>query len=141
MIVAAGAGLLMFLTVLILARQDIAKALPFMETSYNTFGLTIRHYGEGLSFVKVRSELRYDSGIMKLVVTGEIRNDTRYMQKFPIFWPRRWAPTARPSKAGRLTRQRLQWRPVARSLSNPRLTRREAPPSPNINLSLIEKQA
>jgi predicted Zn finger-like uncharacterized protein len=75
--------LLLLFLILILCRQGIAKIAPFMETFYNAIGLTIRHYGEGLSFVKVHSELRYDSGIMKLVVAGAIRNDTRYVQEIP----------------------------------------------------------
>lgn len=66
-----------------LDKQDIALAWPPMEHVYNTVGLTIHHYGEGVVFANVRSELRYDSGIMKLVVEGKLDNGTPYVQEIP----------------------------------------------------------
>jgi len=55
-----------------------------MEKLYNATGLVIYHFdGEGLSLEKVRSELRYDSGLMKLVVEGKIHNSTEYTQEIP----------------------------------------------------------
>ena len=77
------AAAVVFLLWFFLDCQEIAKSAPFTETFYNFVGLTIHHYGEGLSFVKVRSELHYDAGVMKLAVEGQIRNETRYVQEIP----------------------------------------------------------
>jgi hypothetical protein len=77
------AGLL-FLLFFIFARVGISDILPFMEGFYNSVGLRIYHYGGiGLVFQNTRSELRYDSGVTKLNVTGKIHNSTKKTQEMP----------------------------------------------------------
>lgn len=77
-----GVIILIILLILILCRQGIAGMWPRIDL-YNAIGLHIAHSGEGLSLDNVRSELRYDSGIMKLVVEGKIHNGTPYIQEIP----------------------------------------------------------
>lgn len=66
---------------LILARQQIAKNMPFMEPFYNAIGLHIIYLGEGLDITNVRSELTYDSGIMRLTIDGKIVNNIPKIHK------------------------------------------------------------
>ncbi|MBV8547902.1 MAG: zinc-ribbon domain-containing protein [Alphaproteobacteria bacterium] len=68
---------------LILARQTIAKNVPFMEPIYNAIGLHIVYLGEGLDITDVRSELTYDSGIMRLMIDGKIVNNIPRIHKIP----------------------------------------------------------
>ncbi len=68
---------------LILDRQAIAFRLPIMERIYNAVGLTISHVEGGLSLQQVRSEQKYDSGAMRLVIDGEIHNDDQSPKKVP----------------------------------------------------------
>ena len=64
-------------------REDIARGWPVMTALYDTIGLHIYYAGEGLSFAEVHSELAYDSGIMKLAVTGKIKNKTGKVLTIP----------------------------------------------------------
>jgi len=74
---------LILLLIFMFDRRDIADRWPFMEGFYDKIGLHIYYYGEGLTFVKVRSELVYDGGIMKLVIDGKVRNTTEKVQEIP----------------------------------------------------------
>jgi predicted Zn finger-like uncharacterized protein len=81
----AGVGLAIFIAGawLVLDRQSISHDRPHIEAVYNFLGLHIYHYGEGLSFTHIRSEIRYDSGLDKLVVEGKIHNGTKNTQQIP----------------------------------------------------------
>ncbi|MDX2027862.1 MAG: hypothetical protein SFW62_04445 [Alphaproteobacteria bacterium] len=79
---ASAVGVLLLL-ILIFGRQYIATIWPSAERYYHAVGLHIYHYGEGLSFEDVRSELRYEGGIMRLAVEGAIRNGTKNVQEMP----------------------------------------------------------
>jgi predicted Zn finger-like uncharacterized protein len=68
---------------LILVRGSIVKIWPAMETVYDHVGLHVFYVGEGLNLTNVRSELRYEDGIMKLYVEGNIVNTTEKIQKIP----------------------------------------------------------
>jgi hypothetical protein len=82
--IAGGIFVALFVVALIVERQEIAQNRPQLEGIYDALGLTIYHLGgEGLSFEKVRSELRFDGGIMKLVVEGKIHNGTKFAQEIP----------------------------------------------------------
>lgn len=80
-----GAGIVIFvlILVLILNRQDIAGRWPKMESLYVGLGLHIRHTGEGISIDDVRSELQYESGVVRLFVEGKIHNTTERNQLVP----------------------------------------------------------
>ncbi len=79
----AGAMFALALVWLILDRQHIAKRWSSMEPLYNAVGLYIYYPGDGLEFDQVRSELRYDGGITKLILDGKIENKTKKNQKVP----------------------------------------------------------
>jgi hypothetical protein len=74
---------LLFVAWFLLDRRSIAKDWPILEGLYDSIGLHIYHTGEGLSFIKVRSELRYDSGLTMLYVEGKIHNGTPNVQEIP----------------------------------------------------------
>jgi predicted Zn finger-like uncharacterized protein len=83
-LIGAAIAIGLFLLWLIFDRQQIAQNRPLIEKLYDSLGLVIYHYGgEGLSFEQVRSELRFDGGIMKLTVEGKIRNTTSFVQEIP----------------------------------------------------------
>ena len=67
----------------LLDRKEIAHRHPSLEKLYDRIGFHIYHAGEGLSLDQVRSEEQFDSGIMELMVTGQIRNDTAKTQVIP----------------------------------------------------------
>ena len=73
------------LAVLVLAldRREIAHRWPITETLYDRIGLHIYHSGEGLSLRDVHSEIKDENGIAKLVVEGQVSNDTKVMQPIP----------------------------------------------------------
>lgn len=81
--IAAGAITLVLLLILIFDRQNFAKQWPFLEGFYDAVGLHIYHAGEGLRIKDVRSELRYEDGVMRLVVEGKVANDTKKNQVVP----------------------------------------------------------
>jgi predicted Zn finger-like uncharacterized protein len=68
---------------LILDHQHIAKRWTFMEPIYNAIGLYVFYPGDGLELDNIRSELKFDSGINKLFVSGTIKNTTKKNQKVP----------------------------------------------------------
>ncbi len=68
---------------LVLARRDIAQDHPWSERFYDRVGLHIYHVGEGLSLRQVRSETRFDGGILQLAVEGQVHNDTNKQQPIP----------------------------------------------------------
>jgi predicted Zn finger-like uncharacterized protein len=72
-----------FLIVGVLERRLITQKWPSTDTIYDAIGLHIYHYGEGLSFVGVRSELRYDDGKMVLAVEGKVHNSSPNPQDIP----------------------------------------------------------
>jgi predicted Zn finger-like uncharacterized protein len=79
----AAAAALILLGWFVFDRREIAGRWPKLETFYEKAGLHIYHYGEGLSLENVRSELRYDGGIMMLTVDGTIYNRTKNVQEIP----------------------------------------------------------
>ena len=79
----SAAALILFLLWIVLGRRGIAASWPFMDKFYDAVGLHIYHYGEGLTFEQVRSELRYDGGITELWVEGKIRNGSQNVQDIP----------------------------------------------------------
>lgn len=81
--IATAALLAAVLIWLILDRQNIAHRWTFMEPLYNAVDLYIYYPGDGLEFDQVRSELKFDSGITKLVLEGKIKNRTKKNQKVP----------------------------------------------------------
>jgi predicted Zn finger-like uncharacterized protein len=77
---------------LALDRYAIARDHPWMERFYDRVGLHIVHAGEGLSLAGVRSEMRFEGGILKLAVEGKIRNDTKKPQPIPDILARALGP-------------------------------------------------
>lgn len=75
--------LLVLLVWFIVDRQHIARHWTFLEPAYNAIGLYIYYPGDGLEFDDVRSELKFDGGITKLVLDGKIKNKTKSIQKVP----------------------------------------------------------
>ena len=75
-------GLLLCLVV-ILDRQNIAKKWPSLESFYDIIGFHIYRPGEGLKIEHVRSELHYEDGITRLMISGTIVNPTRKTQLIP----------------------------------------------------------
>jgi len=82
---AAGATLALALLLLWLAldRKDIAQNHPWTERFYDRIGLHIFHAGEGLTLEQVRSETRFEDGILQLAVEGQIHNSTDKPQPIP----------------------------------------------------------
>ena len=68
---------------LILGRKNVMAQWPVTKSIYEAVGLRIYHLGEGLVLSGVRSEMRYEDGIMRLVVEGQIDNTTDKRQKIP----------------------------------------------------------
>jgi len=66
-----------------LDRQAIAEKWPVVEKLYDYVGLPIYHLGEGLRFVQVRSEKRYEDGETRLIVEGMIVNESGIEQPVP----------------------------------------------------------
>jgi len=81
--IAAGIAIAFILIWLIFDRQHIAHKWSSMETFYNAIGLYIYYPGDGLEFNDVRSELKYDGGITRLILNGKIINKTKKNQKVP----------------------------------------------------------
>lgn len=77
------AVLILLPLIIVLERRPITQFLPKTERFYDAIGLHIYRYGEALSFVGVRSELRYDNGQMVLAVEGKIHNSSSYAQDIP----------------------------------------------------------
>ena len=73
----------LFLIGSIWGRQSIVKTLPGLRGSYNAVGLSVLPEWEGLIFDEVKSELRYDSGTMRLFVEGAIRNASDERKNIP----------------------------------------------------------
>jgi len=67
----------------IMDRQQIMVVMPQLTGLYEFFHLTASHSAGGLIFDQVKSELKYDSGMMHLVVDGVIHNMTPEMQFIP----------------------------------------------------------
>jgi predicted Zn finger-like uncharacterized protein len=93
--VALAAFVVLVLAFLIFDRQSIARRWAFMETAYNAVGLTIYYPGDGLEFDQVRSELKYDSGITKLILNGNVKNTTQNNQKVPPITAQALGPDGR----------------------------------------------
>lgn len=74
---------LLAIVVLLLDSQTIGKKWPWAENVYNKIGIHIYHAGEGLRIQDVRSELHFEDGIMHLIVTGNIVNETKKTQLVP----------------------------------------------------------
>ncbi|MDP9127036.1 MAG: zinc-ribbon domain-containing protein [Pseudomonadota bacterium] len=74
---------LVLVLALLLGKTWIAGHWPAAEVFYDAIGFHVYHFGEGLSFVEVRSELRYDGGQTTLSVEGKILNDTTNVQPIP----------------------------------------------------------
>lgn len=68
---------------LALDRRDIAFNHPWTERYYDRVGLHVYHAGEGLSLRQVRSETKFDGGILQLAVEGQVHNDTTKPQPIP----------------------------------------------------------
>jgi len=67
----------------VLGRHSIVKAVPGLRGSFNAVGLSVLPEWDGLIFDEVKSELKYDSGTMKLYVDGSVRNATEAAKKLP----------------------------------------------------------
>jgi len=76
----------------ILDRQPIIKAFPSLRLFYSGLGLHVPHSGEGLIFDQVKSEIRYDSGTMKLYIDGVVHNTTPDTQLIPDIRARALGP-------------------------------------------------
>lgn len=74
---------LVFLIWMVEDRQELGRRYSFLEPVYKALDLSIYYPGEELEFEEVRSELKYDSGLTKLVLTGKIINSTKKSQKVP----------------------------------------------------------
>jgi predicted Zn finger-like uncharacterized protein len=57
--------------------ENIVKVLPSMGSIFASLGINVDYSSNGLTFEQVKSELRYDSGTMKLYVEGVIHNTTQ----------------------------------------------------------------
>jgi hypothetical protein len=75
------AGVFIFLV--FAGRNAIVKTLPVFRGFYTTFGANVPQKWEGLVFDNVKSELKYDSGTMKLFVDGVISNTTEKTKDIP----------------------------------------------------------
>ncbi|MFA5040112.1 MAG: hypothetical protein WC464_00570 [Bdellovibrionales bacterium] len=64
-------------------RQLIVKTLPGLRGSYSAVGLSVLPEWDGLIFDEVKSELKYDSGTMRLFVDGTIRNASDDTKRLP----------------------------------------------------------
>jgi len=75
-------GITIFLW-LILGQKAIMKQWPATKSVYDIVGLHGYDVGDELVLDNVRSELKYEDGIMRLVVQGTISNKTENMQDIP----------------------------------------------------------
>ncbi len=78
-----GVSIVVLMLWLIVDRQHIAHRWPATETIYDAIHLPIYYPGDGLEFDGVRSELKYDAGINKLILNGKIHNNTDKNHKVP----------------------------------------------------------
>ena len=78
-----GIILLFFMICLGLMRENIVKEWPSLESLYNKVGLHIYRTGEDITIVDVKSEQRYEEGIMRLFVEGKLVNKTTNIQHVP----------------------------------------------------------
>jgi hypothetical protein len=94
LIVIAKVSLLLLVIVVwpVLDRQQIAEVIPALKGAYEFLGLPINHTGAGLVFNQVKSEIKYDSGMMRLVVDGIVHNTTDDMQIIPDIKARALGP-------------------------------------------------
>lgn len=76
-------------------RVRIVKAVPELSGIYSYFHLYISHSGKGLVFDQVKSELKYDGGIMRLYVDGNVHNATDEIQFVPDIVARALGPDRR----------------------------------------------
>jgi hypothetical protein len=76
----------------VLERRAIVKVLPKMHVLFDTIGLHVAPEWEGLIFNNVKSELKYDSGMMKLYVDGTVHNSTSEAQLIPSIKARAMGP-------------------------------------------------
>jgi len=76
----------------IIDREKIVKVIPSLRATYQGFGFSFAHSGQGLEFDKVKSEIKYDGGTMRLFVDGVIRNTTAEMQFVPNIKARALGP-------------------------------------------------
>jgi predicted Zn finger-like uncharacterized protein len=81
--VMAAAFLALLLIGLILYRESIIHQWSFMEPLYDATGLSPNSVEDKLEFDQVRSELKYDDGITKLILNGKIKNKTKKSQNVP----------------------------------------------------------
>jgi hypothetical protein len=79
----------------ILDRGPIVKAIPALRGFYESLGFEFKQTGQGLLFTQVKSELKYDSGTMRLYVDGVIHNDTGETQLVPDIKARAIGPDQR----------------------------------------------
>jgi len=80
---AISAAVLLVMGGMIAGRDAIARQWPALESLYEKLGFEIYHVGDGLNIVEVRSEQRYEDGLMRLVVEGKIVNHTDQILKVP----------------------------------------------------------
>jgi predicted Zn finger-like uncharacterized protein len=66
-----------------LNRTPVEQRWGFLEPIYDMIGFSPTVPGEGLEFTEVRSELKYDDGITKLILNGKIKNKTQKSQNVP----------------------------------------------------------
>ena len=64
-------------------RETLSGRWPVFEGIFDAVGLHINHTGENLRIEDVRSELRYDAGIVRLVVEGKVHNVAEKYQLVP----------------------------------------------------------
>jgi len=67
----------------VLGRVSIVKAVPALRGAYEAVGLKVPPAWDGLHITNIKSELRYDSGTMKLYVDALIHNSTDEVQFVP----------------------------------------------------------
>lgn len=68
---------------LIFDRQYIVRHFGFMMPVYNAINLAVYLPGDELEFDQVRSELKFEGGITKLILEGRVKNKTQNRQKIP----------------------------------------------------------
>lgn len=83
LLIAGAAFVIIMMGWFVFDRREIAGRWPALEMFYEKVGLHIYHFGEGLSLENVRSEMKYDGGIMMLTVDGTIYNGTKNEQEIP----------------------------------------------------------
>ena len=76
----------------ILEHEPIVKTFPILRGFYDFLGVPLSPIWDGLVFNEVKSELKYDSGTMKLCVDGKIHNLTTDEQLIPDIKARALGP-------------------------------------------------